>query len=247
MKRTLLFFLTAGALFSANCTSLDPAFIGGTLLTSPLLCYGASFSYRTALPSGLYRVHLTLTEPSPLVAKQRVFSVTINGQISPGIDIAAESGANGTITRDYVALSAVGYIQLDFVGQVGNAVVSAVTIGPYTPPPPPPPPPAKILTNLLWTEDLGLTLAVRKPQSGGIVKLRSVPGAPDQRLTVWVIRDTPNIRTINAQTTTLVEISALGGWAQGGVGSTCTPDALIDLVGGRFHIIATPATERCGD
>jgi Malectin domain len=115
----------------------DQYFSGGVAWTMPqgaqpaFLRYGTSFGYNIPVPNGWYNVSLTLVEPNATVARQRQFTVTVNGQTTDSIDVFSLAGAdNVAYTYSLQALAGAGYVKLQFQGVVGNAIVSEIIVTP---------------------------------------------------------------------------------------------------------------------
>lgn len=92
---------------------------------------GAAFSYNVPATPGVYRVELAFVEPNKTAAGQRLFTVAINGQQTPTLDVfALAGGAQKLIINTYFAVSSVGFIKLDFKATAGNPMVSRIIITP---------------------------------------------------------------------------------------------------------------------
>lgn len=90
---------------------------------------GAAFRYTLPLPDGRYRVTLHLFDPVETAAGRRVFTVTPAGGKPTRIDIAARTGgALKATTIDLPATAKDGTLSLDFRGEVGEAIVSAIDV-----------------------------------------------------------------------------------------------------------------------
>jgi beta-galactosidase len=90
-----------------------------------------SFSYRIPLENGRYRVRLGFLDPDRDARPgNRRFSVSANGAVQlSGVDIAAAAGAPATaITRSFDIEIGDGSLRLDFVPEVGTAVLSNLVI-----------------------------------------------------------------------------------------------------------------------
>ncbi|WP_076068525.1 glycoside hydrolase family 2 [Sphingomonas montana] len=92
---------------------------------------GQAFRYVLPLPAGRYRVTLHLFDPVETVAGRRIFTVRAGGGAPERIDIVARAGAGLRATTMVLpATAAGGGLTLDFVGVVGEAVVSAIDVVP---------------------------------------------------------------------------------------------------------------------
>lgn len=90
-----------------------------------------SFGYRIPLENGRYRVGLGFLDPvKDAQPGTRRFSVTANGAtVLPGLDIVAAAGAPATaVTRSFDIDIRDGKLQLDFVPEVGEAVLSNLVV-----------------------------------------------------------------------------------------------------------------------
>ncbi|HEX8788251.1 MAG TPA: glycoside hydrolase family 2 TIM barrel-domain containing protein [Telluria sp.] len=90
-----------------------------------------SFGYRIPLENGHYRVRLGFLEPvKDARPGERRFSVAANGAtVLPGLDIVAAAGAPATaITRSFDVEVQDGSLRLDFVPEVGEAVLSNLVV-----------------------------------------------------------------------------------------------------------------------
>ena len=90
-----------------------------------------TFGYRIPLENGHYRVRLGFLEPvKDARAGARRFSVSANGAaMLPGLDIVAAAGTPATaITRSFEVEVHDGSLRLDFVPEVGEAVLSNLVV-----------------------------------------------------------------------------------------------------------------------
>jgi hypothetical protein len=125
---------------SIDCGSpTDQYFVGGTAYTDasmggpPLnaLRYGVRFSYRVPAPAGIYLVKLSFVEPNQAGEGHRIFTVTVNGQTSDGIDVFKEVGLKHEHIIQTTAVSYWGFVKLDFAGIIGNAVVTQIQLAKF--------------------------------------------------------------------------------------------------------------------
>ena len=96
--------------------------------------YGQDFSYDAAVANGNYDVTLKFAEIYFSAAGKRVFDVTIEDQlVLDDFDIFAEAGGkNIALDRTFTVEVTDGNIDLDFLGSVNNAKISAIEIEPNT-------------------------------------------------------------------------------------------------------------------
>ncbi|MFD1788341.1 glycoside hydrolase family 2 TIM barrel-domain containing protein [Sphingomonas floccifaciens] len=89
---------------------------------------GKAFRYALPLPDGAYRVTLHLFDP---VEGKRVFTVTPSGGKPVRVDLAAKTGGPlKATTLDLRATAKGGVLSLDFKGEDGEAIVSAIDVVP---------------------------------------------------------------------------------------------------------------------
>jgi len=90
---------------------------------------GKAFRYALPLPDGRYRVTLHLFDPTETAVGRRVFTVAASGGARVRIDPVARAGAGMTAaTVELPAAAKGGLLTLDFAGQVGEAIVSAIDV-----------------------------------------------------------------------------------------------------------------------
>ncbi|MGV3457183.1 glycoside hydrolase family 2 TIM barrel-domain containing protein [Sphingomonas sp.] len=94
---------------------------------------GTDFRYRVPVAKGRYRVTLSFVEPREAKGA-RVFGVNANGTpVLDGYDIHTRAGALLTATRETFPITVTGdTLDLHFVAQRGEAIVSAIEIEPVT-------------------------------------------------------------------------------------------------------------------
>lgn len=94
---------------------------------------GTDFRYRVPAAKGRYRVTLSFVEPREAKGA-RVFGVTANGTpVLDSYDIHTRAGALLTATRETFSITVAGdTLDLHFVAQRGEAIVSAIEIEPGT-------------------------------------------------------------------------------------------------------------------
>lgn len=94
---------------------------------------GTDFRYRVPAAKGRYRVTLSFVEPREAKGA-RVFGVTANGTpVLDSYDIHTRAGALLTATRETFPITVTGdTLDLHFVAQRGEAIVSAIEIEPVT-------------------------------------------------------------------------------------------------------------------
>ena len=91
--------------------------------------YG-NFGYQFSVPNGTYTVNLKFAEVSRTSVGQRVFSVTLNGQVVlPNFDIvAAAGGPLVAIDKQFTVTVTNGSVQLGFIQQADYPMVNAIEI-----------------------------------------------------------------------------------------------------------------------
>jgi hypothetical protein len=95
------------------------------------LRYGPSFNYDIPLPNGIYTIRFDLLEPNQNGVGLRVFTITMNGSQSGPIDIFQLAGGIKKQTSLYfMPVVSTGVLHILFQASVGNAVVSAIEVGP---------------------------------------------------------------------------------------------------------------------
>lgn len=94
---------------------------------------GSDFRYRVPVAKGRYRVTLSFVEPREAKGA-RMFGVTANGTpVLDGYDIHTRAGALLTATRETFPITVTSdTLDLHFVAQRGEAIVSAIEIEPVT-------------------------------------------------------------------------------------------------------------------
>lgn len=151
MKHFILALLLSGGLASGICINAggpdtgdcgpDQYFTGGAVwgaaqqsgLVLSALRYGlsgAAFSYSIPVAPDFYDVTLTFVEPNKNAPKQRLFTVTLNGQASDTLDVFAVAGTNTALRVGYIAIANTGLIRLEFKATVGNPMISRIEIKP---------------------------------------------------------------------------------------------------------------------
>jgi beta-galactosidase len=84
-----------------------------------------TFAYRMPVANGAYRVTLKFAAPG----RTGVFNVNAERQRTiTGLDVLAEAGPNTALDRTFVTTVTDGVLDLEFVPQVGDAVVSAISL-----------------------------------------------------------------------------------------------------------------------
>jgi beta-galactosidase len=92
---------------------------------------GASFRYALPVPDGRYRVKLHLFDPTETEAGKRVFTVAAGGAAPVRIDPVARAGGGMRATVvELPARARDGLLVLEFTGEVGEAIVSAIDVTP---------------------------------------------------------------------------------------------------------------------
>ena len=97
----------------------------------PTLCFGfgVPVHYHIAMPPGLYAGSLVFVEPNKTAAGQRIETVTVNGQTSDPIDIfAMTGGADQILAFPFLALDAVGAVDITINEVIGAPVISAIIL-----------------------------------------------------------------------------------------------------------------------
>ncbi len=150
MKITILLWLLAATCSAVTCINAgggatnvcgaDQFFAGGAAwgpdqqagLALETLRYGvngAAFSYNIPVAPGAYQVKLSFVEPNKTAAGQRLFTVSVNGQQSPVLDVFSLAGGQQQVyVVNYFAMASVGFIQLDFKPVMGGATPGAKAV-----------------------------------------------------------------------------------------------------------------------
>ena len=90
---------------------------------------GAPVQYDLPLPDGLYEVTLHMAEFSATSTGERWIDVTVEGEkVINNFDIFGEVGQNAAYQVSFITTVADGQLDLDFKGEVGSAVVSAIEV-----------------------------------------------------------------------------------------------------------------------
>ena len=93
----------------------------------PTLRYGQVVHYSVPTAPGVYVGWVTLVEPNKTAAGQRLLTITVQGQTSAPVDVfACAGGADLPCRFLFLAVSAVGTIDIQITGTLGNAVVSEI-------------------------------------------------------------------------------------------------------------------------
>ncbi|MDQ0839907.1 glycoside hydrolase family 2 TIM barrel-domain containing protein [Sphingomonas faeni] len=92
---------------------------------------GTAFRYAVPLPDGRYRVTLHMFDPVETSPGKRVFTVTPGGGTPVRVDpVARAGGGMRAVTVELSAAAKRGVLTLDFKGEVGEAIVSAIDVVP---------------------------------------------------------------------------------------------------------------------
>jgi hypothetical protein len=118
-------FFTGGSVYNSASAGFKPM-PGGPELQD--IRFG-NFQYAIPVPRGLYRVRLSVAEPSKTAIAQRVFSVTVAGIPSEDFDLVKLGGLTAQ-SFDFVAAVRGPALTLDFRTKVWNAVVAKIEIDP---------------------------------------------------------------------------------------------------------------------
>ncbi len=90
---------------------------------------GTAFRYAVPVPDGRYRVTLHLFDPVETMPGKRIFTVTPGGGRPVRIDpVARAGGGMRAMTVELPAVARGGVLTLDFKGEVGEAIVSAIDV-----------------------------------------------------------------------------------------------------------------------
>jgi hypothetical protein len=93
--------------------------------------WGSDFSFARAVPNGSYTVYLYFSEPTHTAAGERLFDVSAEGTtVLANYDVFARGGYRTMHKVSVPVTVADGQLNLRFLGKVGVAMVSAVTIAP---------------------------------------------------------------------------------------------------------------------
>lgn len=127
----------------AGYQTKDRFFSGGTAYTDPSMGAAGMSTLRfwtpaapggytiTGLPAGQYLVRFAFVEPNKTAALQRMFKVSVNGQMSDVLDVFAAVGQRpAVLTVETTAISYFGKMRIDFVSVVGNALVNQIDVLP---------------------------------------------------------------------------------------------------------------------
>jgi Malectin domain len=136
--RFLLFLaaLTCAAqtLAIVSGSTADQYYVGGASYTNAdltTLRYAPAFSYSIPLTNGLYKLTLHFDEPNKTAARQRLFTVSANGQTTEPLDVfALAGGALRSYSRDMLVLVGAGTLKIQLTATLGNAILSGVEINP---------------------------------------------------------------------------------------------------------------------
>ena len=92
--------------------------------------YGPDFSYALEVPSGAYEVVLLACEPGKTAAGQRVFDVSLEGQVAlDDLDLFAESGRRAAYASPPLPVTVTdGVLDIHFEGVLDAAVVCALEV-----------------------------------------------------------------------------------------------------------------------
>lgn len=144
MKKLLLFcaaLAIQAQTVQVRCGSAtDQYFVGGTAFRDATLGpppfdtlrYGSRFSYKLPATPGAYLIRVYFVEPNATAAGRRVFTVSVNGQASDAIDLFQDGGAHAQRIIETSAVSYWGFVRLDFVATIGNAVATMIEILPLS-------------------------------------------------------------------------------------------------------------------
>jgi beta-galactosidase len=123
-------FVDAGTREDHNASDGTPARISGPVAgTGDDELYRTyrrgTFAYRLPVANGTYQVTLKFAVPG----RTGVFNVNSERQRTiTGLDVLAEAGPNTALDRTFTTTVTDGVLDLEFVPQVGDAVVSAITL-----------------------------------------------------------------------------------------------------------------------
>ena len=149
-----------GQTFPLTILPGDPCFTASNVWASPVVQWGPSFTCKIPnLPAGQFSVEFVFQEPSVTAAGQRVFTISMGGQISPPIDVYAMGGTTPGVNVIYtgqVFHNWPGPMSIAFTASVRNAVVASMVITPTQGPPGPQGPPGVggVITNGQQIQDL---------------------------------------------------------------------------------------------
>lgn len=97
-------------------------------ITGDRTCREGTFAYRLPVANGSYAVDLTFVEPRRTVDGTRIFDVNAQGQrVIRSLDIHHEAGTRTALHEHFTAQVTDGVLDLEFVPQLGQAVVSAIS------------------------------------------------------------------------------------------------------------------------
>jgi len=91
--------------------------------------YGASFSYAIPAPIGTYFVGVNAMEVNQTAPGLRVFTVTVNGQTSPPIDLYKLAGLQGHYEIPFIVYNGSGNLQITFQASVRFALCNYIRVG----------------------------------------------------------------------------------------------------------------------
>jgi hypothetical protein len=96
----------------------------------PTLRYGAVVAYSIPVAPGSYTGMLVFVEPNKTAPGQRVITASVQDQASFSMDIFALAGGMDKPYSFPFAVTSTGTVSIVIAGQVGNAILSAITLIP---------------------------------------------------------------------------------------------------------------------
>lgn len=195
---------TPDAGFSGGTTHTVTTPIAGTV-EDPLFQserYG-TFSYSLPVPNGSYAVTMHFAEIYHTSANQRVFDVSVEGQlVIDNLDIWAVVGANTALSRTVQTSVTDGVLNLSFISVIDNAKVSAIEVNPSS------------STNQAPRANAGADRAITLPTNTTTLSGTATDdGLPTSSLTYsWTVAVGPAAATFSAPTalTTTVTFTTAG-------------------------------------
>jgi hypothetical protein len=108
---------------------------GGQSGGTPVPAGQSAFAFNIPVTNGAYNVTLYFAELNKTSAGTRVFDVTLNGTtVLDHFDVWAQAGGiDKAISRTFPVTVTNGTVSIDFIREVENAKVSAISITPATP------------------------------------------------------------------------------------------------------------------
>lgn len=91
--------------------------------------YGTAFTYSIPAPIGMYFVGVDAMEVNQTAPGLRVFTVAVNGQTSPPVDLYKLAGLLGHYEIPFIVYNGSGNLQINFAASVRFALCNNIRIG----------------------------------------------------------------------------------------------------------------------